>query len=137
MRCCLFHLSDEVSQVHRVACGNVELSDSAPPGRFDLVLHLHGFHDDNALMGFDLRALSLQDPNNLSRHRCADADGTFLCTRVPEKSSPGTFKFDESSLPSNDDFVTVLSWRHERINRSAVAAKPQYALANPAFFQPV
>src|ERR1019366_4933003 len=64
----LFDDRQRVARVHGGAFGGQYLLHFAALGRLHLVLHLHGFHDDDALPDRHFVLLADQDANDLARH---------------------------------------------------------------------
>src|ERR1039458_4756940 len=64
----LFDDGQRVAGVDHRTFRSQDLLYAAILGRFHLVLHLHGFHHDDALAGLHFISLADQDANNLTRH---------------------------------------------------------------------
>src|SRR6516162_5509592 len=68
----LFDDGEDVARINGGAFGGKDFLHPAVLGRLHLVLHLHGFHDDNALAGFDFVFFGNHDANDLARHGSGD-----------------------------------------------------------------
>ena len=71
----LFHDCQQVSGVDGGGFFDGDFGDFAFLGGLDFVLHLHGFHHDERLTGFDLIAFGGDDANDFSGHGSGDFKG--------------------------------------------------------------